>query len=800
MKTETIQIKASGMMCSFCTMSVESALKRYPGVKSVLVNLVHGVILVEADPAQTSRETLASAVDGLGYPVSATESQQHAKNLAFYKMVRWRGALGMALSVLVLLVDSFNIFGLPAFPRTVFSFLVAAFILVWVGSPVLKRTWSAVKSRVINANVLLSAAAWGALVVGGLSLIDPRWPNFLPVSAWLMSLHIFSNSFKMGTNLKAAEAVRSLLSLQPPRACVLRGGQPVEVALEYVSKGETVLVKPGERIPLDGEVSKGIASVDESSFTGESVPVAKEPGAAVIGGTLNLDGALEVVVTKVGEESFLSQLVKLMSQVSDRKVPLELLADRIMNYYGPVVLAIATSAFFAWLLATRDPVQASVVFVSALIMGYPCALGITTPMLAAIAGGKGISIGLLVKSSEVFQQLSRVDTAVFDKTGTLTYGRPTVTDVIPFGVADEQLLAWASAVECRSEHPLGRAVAFYGESVGVTPQAAEDFRATPGLGVAGTVDGAEMLIGNLKFLKQHEVQISADVESRLDALAAEGKTGIVAARERQIVGVFALQDTPRRGIQTLFQKLRAKGVRTVLLTGDAAPVADSIATTLGIDETRAQLLPAEKVSEIEALQQAGRRVAMVGDGINDGPALLQADVGVAVGAGTDVAIESAGVILMGDRINDVAGALTLGKAAYRTMQVNVAVAVLFNIVGLGLAAVGMITPVFAVGFMLVSIFGILLNTLRVRWIDLEHDADLDQTGVSLAETEFAIPSMVCEGCAEKISATLSPLDGVRGVESKVRQKRVRVRYEPDRVGERELRGALEEAGYNAVEV
>lgn len=795
---ETIQIKASGMMCSFCTMSVESALKRFPGVKSVLVNLVHGIVLVEADTSQTSRDALSKAVDALGYPVSATESQQHAKNLAFYKMVRWRGALGVGLSTLDLLVDPINIFGLPAVVRSLFSFLVAAFILVWVGSPVLKRTLAAVKSRIINANVLLSAAAWGALVVGGLSIFDPRWPNFLPVSAWLMALHIFSNYFKLGTNLKAAEAVRGLLSLQPPRARVLRGGNAVEANLQDVSKGETIIVKPGERIPLDGEVIKGIASVDESSFTGESVPVAKEPGSAVIGGTLNLDGALEVVVTKIGEESFLSQLVKLMSQVSDRKVPLELLADRIMNYYGPVVLVLGVAALAGWALATHDPIQAAIVFVSTLIMGYPCALGITTPMLAAIAGGKGITVGLLVKSGEVFQQLSRVDTLVFDKTGTLTYGRPTVIDVVPFGVEESRLLAWAASVEAKSEHPLGRAIGFYSEAKGVKPGAVADFRSTPGQGVTGRVDDAEMLIGNLKFLEKHQVQVPAEVQRKLDELSAAGKTTIVVARDRQVIGAIALQDSPRRGIEGLFQKLRARGIRTILLTGDSSPVANSIASALGIDETRAHLVPAEKVSEIEKLQRAGQRVAMVGDGINDGPALLQSDVGIAVGAGTDVAIESAGVILLGDRINDVIGALILGKAAYRTMQVNVAVAVLFNIVGIALAAIGVITPVFAVGFMIVSIFGILLNTLRVRWIDLEHDAATDQA-VALAETEFVVPSMVCEGCAEKIKAALSPITGVREVKSKVPQKRVCVRYEPGKVREQQLKEALGQAGYNAVE-
>ena len=313
---------------------------------------------------------------------------------------------------------------------------------------------------------------------------------------------------------------------------MVRGGAGIEVDVKTVAKGETVVVRPGERIPLDGQVSTGLASVDESSFTGESVPAAKEPGSAVIGGTLNLDGALEIVVTKVGDESFLSQLVRLMSQVSDRKVPLELLADKLMNYYGPSVLVLGALAFGGWALATHDLVHAAVIALATVIMGYPCALGMTTPMLAAIAGGKGISIGLLVKSGEVFQQLSRVDTIVFDKTGTLTYGRPTVTDVVSFGVAETDLLRWVASVEVKSEHPLGRAIAFYAEAKGITKDGVSDFRSTAGQGVKGVVLGGETHVGNARYLESMGVTIPPEEARRVDELARAGKTPVLAARDK----------------------------------------------------------------------------------------------------------------------------------------------------------------------------------------------------------------------------------------------------------------------------
>ena len=385
MATETVQMKVSGLMCSFCTMSVEKSLKRYPGVKNVMVNLVHGIVLVEADTRQMSRADLATAVEKLGYNVSATEVQQYATDEAIHKLIKTRGIIGMVLALIDLVVDPLNLFRLSAQPRAWFSLAVSAFILLWVGFPILRKTLLAVRQRVINANVLLSTGAWGSFIVGTLSLFDPRWPNFLPVAAWLMALHLFFGYFKLDTRKKASEAVRKLLSLQPSRARVQRGDQTVEVPIGEIAVSEVVIVRPGERIPLDGEVVEGVASVDESSFTGESVPSAKDVGGKVIGGTLNLDGALKVKVTKIGQDTFLNQIVRLMSQIADRKPPLELLADRLMNYYGPVVFIAAGLAFAGWSLFTGNYTRATLVLLTTIIMGYPCALGITTPMLAATA-------------------------------------------------------------------------------------------------------------------------------------------------------------------------------------------------------------------------------------------------------------------------------------------------------------------------------------------------------------------------------------------------------------------------------
>lgn len=793
MKIENVQMKVSGLMCSFCTMSVETALKRKPAIKSVMVNLVHGIVLVEADTTKISREQLAEAVEKLGYSVSSTEVQQYKTDEDLFNLIKQRGTIGMIASVIDLLVDPLNLFGLPQQYRTWFSLAVATFVLFWVGYPILRKTIMAIGQRVINANVLLSAGAWGSFIIGVFSLFNPAVPNFLPVAAWLMSLHLFFAYFKLDTRKKASDAVRKLIDLQPAKARVMRGEQFVDVLTKDVLVGEVVEVRPGERIPLDGVVLDGDGSVDEASFTGESSPAFKEVGSLVIGGTLNLDGALQIRVSKIGQDSFLNQVVSLMSRIAENKPPVELLADKLMNYYGPVVFIVAAIAFVVWSVATGNYIQATLVLLTTIIMGYPCALGITTPMLAAIAGGKGISIGLLVKASEVFYGLSRIDTIVFDKTGTLTYGKPTVTDVRVLKGDRRELLSIAEALESKSEHPIGKAISYFVQNEGAPKLSINNFKAIPGKGVTGKINEEVILVGKPSFIEQSGIKVSDELKSIIHDLGSEGKTAVLICKANDVIGVIGLQDTPRPTAEQVIAKMKQRGIRTVMLTGDANQVAEPIAKLLGFDEVQAELLPDKKVTAIEALQKKGYKVAMVGDGINDAPALAQSDVGIAIGAGTDIAIESAGVILIGNRLIDVLNAVILGKASYKTMTGNVIVAVLFNIVGMLLATFGLITPMFAIAIMIVSIFAILINTLRIRTLKLESISL--KTSATSSEISFKVSNMVCGGCAEKITDILKKDEGVENIETKMTKKLVRVKFNPQKTNKENLESALKKSGY-----
>nr|MBA3406361.1 cadmium-translocating P-type ATPase [Gemmatimonadaceae bacterium] len=710
--------------------------------------------------------------------------------------IRSRGFLAMGLVLADTLFDPLNIFGIPARTRALVSGALALVILTWIGYPILRKTLMAVGQRVINANVLLSTGAWGAFAIGGGHLIAPQaWPNFFPIAGWLMGLHLFFGYFKLGTRKRAAESVRRLLSLQAQVATVLREHQQVQVPVAEVQPGEMFVVRPGERVPLDGVIRRGSSSFDMSAVTGESAPAFREVDGEVVGGTINLDGFIEVEVTRAASEGFVSQVVRLMRQIEERKPPIQLLMDRLMNYYGPVVYVAAAFVFIGWLVVTRDAGRATLAAISVVILGYPCALGLTTPLILAIGGGHGIARGLLVRAGEFFQALAETDTVVFDKTGTLTYGRPTVQKVVAFQGDDRDVLAKIAAVEAGSEHPIAGAIVRYAEFDEVRVPEAADFHAVPGKGAMATVGADHIVVGRRSFLESEGVRFApALLEATRDL--EMGHTVIYASLNKIPLGAIALQDVPRPGAASVMKQLRSLGIRTAILTGDSTPVAEAIARDIGVDQVHAELLPEHKVRIIEKMQQEGRTVAMVGDGINDAPALVQSDVGIALGAGTDVAMESAGVVLVSDKLENVVSAILLGRASHAKMRQNITIAVAFNVLGIALAASGLVTTPIAIAIIVASVFAVLLSTLSLLRLRLGKTSPGHADAVDrITETMIPARKMHCQSCARTIRDSLSKLDGVRKVEPNVVRKEVMVAFDASRMTEGRLRQELAGLGF-----
>jgi heavy metal translocating P-type ATPase len=629
----------------------------------------------------------------------------------------------------------------------------------------------------------------------------------------VLAYHIFSEWLSLIVKTRSSQAVKKLLDLEPDVAHVLKDGREKEVPLEDVRVGDLVRIRPGARVAVDGRVDSGESDVDESLVTGEPLPVAKRVGDRTVSGSLNGRGTLLVRVAAVGEESFLRQVIRSVEDARALKPGLLHLVDRVLQVYTPFVMLTAAAATLFWLLgpmvAGSSPDLQRAVFagLSVLVMGYPCAVGISAPLSIVRGAGEAAERGVLMRTGEAFQALRRVQRVVFDKTGTLTEGRPALRHVVTVSGSEGDLLAVAAAAEASSEHPLARAVVEEASKRGIALAEVQAFEAVTGRGVRARLGDAKLMVGSPAFLAAEGVDVTAQDE-RVKELEAQGLTVISVAREGALLGFLALGDALRPDAAETVRRLHALGIHTSLITGDNEQAARHFARAAGIEDVQARVLPAEKAAQIRRLQE-GARVAMVGDGINDAPALMQADVGIAFGSGADIAIESADVIILNQRLGAILDVYATSRYSYRKIVQNVSLAFLFNGLGIPAAATGLVYPIWGMVAMAASVTTIFINSLwgrgnyffeAIRGVGRAAQVPAEEAEIApLAEIEYLVPSMVCEGCAEKIGEALRPLPGVREVRPKVAQKHVYVRYEPARVQEQDLREALSAAGFSAVE-
>jgi len=764
--------KIGGLHCSLCTGTIEKALGQHPGVERVAVSLTHEQALVEYDPKAVRPEDLLVTLKDMGYtiwdPRKARPFEEEERDLeregrrllaaiAFslatisllfqaqgwwsvlvpgvvglslltvaYLILRSSGALtttaglaGLAAIFGGVLVAKVTGFASSWIPLVIAAF--AFFVVFVLARHILSMAFQSARRGILNQHVLLEAGAFAGIAGGliGLAFHPARYPTapFFGVSVLIVNYHLFSEWLSLLVKTRSSQAVKRLLDLQPDTARVVCEGQEQEVDISQVRVGDLVRVRPGERVPVDGEVLGGHSSVDQSLVTGEALPVEKVEGDGVIGGSINTLGTLLIKVTAVGEQSFLQQVIRHVEDARALKPGILHLVDRILKVYAPLVLVTSVLAFVGWLGGTylltghADLQRAAFAALSVLVMGYPCAVGIAAPLSIVRGAGEAADRGIIMRTGEAFQGFRLVKILALDKTGTLTVGKPSVHEVEGLGNPDK-LLTLAAAAEASSEHPLGQAILNHALNLSLQIPDVDDFQSVTGKGVAAQIGGLRIFVGRSDFLTENGIDVGP-LANRIATLEDQGRTVIVVGRDQQLLGLIALGDEVRADAEPAIAAIRQAGLIPVLVTGDNQRAAKRVAEQLGIEQYYGGVLPGEKAARVRELQRKGR-VAMVGDGINDAPALMQADVGIAMGAGTDIAIESADIIIVSNRLESVMVAREISRYSYRKTKQNVALAFLFNGVGIPAAATGLVYPVLAMVAMAVSVSTIFVNSLWGR--------------------------------------------------------------------------------------
>ena len=820
---QTYKFKIGGMTCSACSAHVEKAARGVIGVTDVTVNLLTGTLTAQAERDVTPE--LVSAVEHAGYtasPEGLPAAQKPAESAPAEESTRVKTRLIWSLVFLVplfyLSMGHMVHLPVPAFlaPGTApLAFALTQFLLTL---PILQlngvfftRGFRALRHGAPTMDSLIAVGSTAAVLIGVFSLYqigaalsagDSHAAHAAAMNLYFESAGMILTLVTLGKYLEArakgrtSAAISRLVDLAPKTAHVLRGGEEVTVPAAELRAGDVIVIRPGEVIPVDGAVLSGASSVDESALSGESIPVEKHEGDAVTGGTLNKSGSFTFTASRVGEDTTLAQIIRLMEEATASKAPIAKLADRVSGVFVPVVMGIALVTAVTWLLLGRPFGFALNAAISVLVISCPCALGLATPTAIMVGTGRGAEHGILIKSGEALELLSRVDTAVFDKTGTLTEGKPEVTDLLPNGVSEAELLSLALAVEKPSEHPLAQAVVRCAQARGISADDCEGFEAVSGFGVRARVNGAAVIGGSPRFLRESGAQPEAFLQ-KAEELAAGGKTPMLFARDRVIVGAVGVADVARSGSADAVARLRALGVTPVMLTGDNERTARAVAAPLGIDTVFAQVLPHEKDGVIARLRGEGRSVAMVGDGINDAPALARADVGVAIGAGTDVAIESASVVLMRSDPRDFASSIELSRAVVRNIRQNLFWALFYNCLGIPLAAgvFGLsLSPMFASAAMSLSSLFVVTNALRLRRFRAHGEPKKSKGAEKPMKKKITIDGMMCERCVAHVKKALEAVPGV-SAEVLLAEKCAVVTLQ-GAVSDDVLRAAVQDAGYD----
>jgi P-type Cu+ transporter len=784
--TDRVEFPVTGMTCASCQARVEKALRKVDGVLSANVNLATERAVVEYVPGDASLSTLKAAVEAAGYGVIETaevgaaehEDSEAAARRAEVAHQRRKLIVAVAFGLPLFVLSMARDFGLiapwltpywaaveaqmshggtdvhhyPAYADILnwFFLLLATPVQFYSGRDFYRNAWKALRHGAANMDTLIALGSSAAYFYSlGLLLLGGAGHVYLETAAVIIALILLGRFLEARAKSQTSAAIKALIGLQPRTARVLRGGSETEIPIAEVRVGDIVVVRPGEKVPVDGVLTGGQSTIDESMLSGESMPVEKRVGDAVIGATINRSGAFQFRATRVGKDTALAQIIRLVQEAQGSKAPVQRLADQISAVFVPVVIGIALLTFLAWYFIGGAGFTQSLIFaVAVLVIACPCALGLATPTAIMVGTGAGAEHGILIKNAEALERASGITTIVLDKTGTITEGQPTVTDVEPrvenqepgTGELESRLLRLAASVERGSEHPLGEAIVRAAQARGLELAQAERFEALAGHGVRAEVEGRTVLVGSPRLMRDQGLEITA-LEPAIERLQSDGKTAVLVAAGRELLGVIAIADTIKETSPAAIAELKRLGLRVAMLTGDNRRTAEAIGRRVGLapDEVLADVLPEAKAAEVKRLQAAGQVTAMVGDGINDAPALAQADIGIAMGSGTDVAIEAADITLLRGDLRSVAQAIILSQRTMRTIKWNLFWAFAYNVVGIPIAAglfypfTGLqLSPMIAAGAMAFSSVFVVTNSLRLRRLRLESAKASPQQGARLA--------------------------------------------------------------------
>jgi len=723
----------TGMTCAACSARIEKGLNRMDGVANATVNLALEKATIEFNPSEVSTADIIAKVEKLGYEAHQQQEDQeqvdHREKAIQDQKRKFMISAILSLPLIWTMVGHFSFTSFLYVPDILMNawiqMILAAPVQFIIGKQFYVGAYKALRNGSANMDVLVAMGTSAAYFYSVYQAIVTAGTEHAPhlyfeTSAVLITLIVLGKLFEARAKGRSSEAIKKLMGLQAKTAIIVRDGVKKEVPLEEVVIGDTILVKPGEKIPVDGEVLEGTTSVDESMLTGESLPVDKKAGDVLYGSTINKNGFIKMTATKVGRYTALAQIIKVVEDAQGSKAPIQRMADKISGIFVPIVVGIAILTFLVWIIwvSPGEFTQALEVLIAILVIACPCALGLATPTSIMAGSGRAAEFGILFKGGEHLEQTQGINTVVVDKTGTVTHGKPVLTDVIlANGQNEESFLSLIGAAEKQSEHPLAQAIVEGIQEKGIKLGVVQSFEAIPGYGVMATVSGKEILVGTRKLMKQHGIEVQS-VLPTMEKLEHAGKTAMLAAIDGKYAGVVAVADTIKETSKEAIRRLHDMGIAVIMMTGDNERTAQAIGHEVGVDTVIAEVLPEGKAEEVKKLQQQGKKVAMVGDGINDAPALAMADIGMAIGTGTDVAMEAADITLIRGDLNSIADAILMSRKTMRNIKQNLFWAFAYNTIGIPIAAIGLLAPWVAGAAMAFSSVSVVLNALRLQRVKL----------------------------------------------------------------------------------